>query len=51
MLIRQSILIHLCKFCCLISGSQVIDQLSDVAVHDRINFVQCQLNSVIRHSP
>ena len=44
------ILIHLRQLRCLVCCDTCVNDLLDISVHDLIEFVQCKIDSVIRHT-
>ena len=44
------VVIHLCKFCCLVSCDTSINDILDVSVHDLVEFIECKTDTVICYS-
>ena len=44
------ILVHLCKFLCLVGCDTGIDDLLDVSVHDLVQLIESQVDPVVGHT-
>ena len=44
------VFIHLCKLCCLIGCDACVYNFLDISVHNLVQLVQCQVDSVVRNT-